>query len=586
MKENILVVDDEDIICDSMSVALKMAGYKVETAKNGQEAFDKIMNANNKKKAAIDLIVTDILMPNVNGLELIENIHDNKISIPVIVISGDSDKNTVVKLLRKGCADYLDKPFEPEDLVRSVKNVFGKQHIQTNECKCMQEKISSNQDAMIGIPERELLHSKLSLTLDSARKNEQKFAILFLGLDRFNKINSNLGHHIGHKLIEIVKKRLKRNMRKKETIAHLCSDEFVILIPQIKNYDCVTKIAKRILRIFDQSILIEDHEIFISCSIGVSIYPDNGEEPEVLMKNAYSAMYSAKKSGGNNFQFYKLDMNVQSFKRLILENRLRKALKQNEFVVHYQPLVDLSTGIISGMEALIRWNCPGLGLISPNEFIPIAEETGMIRDIGDWVLRTACEENKKLQKAGHFPLSLSVNLSARQFQQKILIESITQILYEIEFDPELLVLELTENVLLENIKEAIDILSKIKSIGIKIAMDDFGVGYSSLRFLKCLPINILKIDRTFLHDLECKKDDAVIIKAIIEMAHGLNYKVVAEGVTKKEQVRFLQEHKCDLMQGFYFSPPLPADEFNKLLHSKKKLKLTDPRSMQSLQQLS
>ncbi len=429
------------------------------------------------------------------------------------------------------------------------------------------EACQSRHNSLTGLPNRQLFSKILSVAINQAKNKKQKLAVVLLGLDRFRKINNSLGHAAGDKLLEAVAKRLKDATRNKDNIAHLYGNEFAILISQIENRYNVTMILKRILESFESPLLLEGYEFFVTFSIGIGIYPDDGYEPETLMKKVDTAMDRAGKLGGNNFKFCKSEMNAKDFEKVMLGNRLYRALKQNEFLLHYQPQVDLQTGKINGMEALIRWNCPGLGLVPPGEFIPIVEESGLIVPIGEWVLQTACKQNQAFHKNGSLPLKVAVNLSACQFQQENLLEIILQVLKDTALDPDLLELELTESAIMKNAAGAIEILSKIKSIGINFAIDDFGTGYSSLSYLKHLPVDVLKIDRSFIQCLTTNKKDAAIVKAIIALAHSLNFKVIAEGVETKEQLEFLRENNCDSIQGHYISPPIPAEQFLKLFRN-------------------
>lgn len=429
------------------------------------------------------------------------------------------------------------------------------------------EACQSRHNSLTGLPDRQLFSEILSVAIDQAKSKKQKLAVVLLELDRFRKINNSLGHAAGDKLLEAVAKRLKAATRNKDNIAHLYGNEFAILMPQIENRDNVIIILKRILESFKSALLLEGYEFFVTFSTGIGIYPDDGYEPETLMKKVDAAMYKAKKLGGNNFKFCKSEMNAKSFEKVMLGNRLYRALKQNEFLLHYQPQVDLQTWKITGVEALIRWNCPGLGFIPPIEFIPVVEESGLIGPISEWVLKTACKQNQAFNKNGLLPLKVAVNLSAYQFQQENLFEIILQVLKDTALDPNLLDLELTESAVMGSAAEAIETLSKIKSIGISLSIDDFGTGYSSLSYLKHFPIDVLKIDRSFIQYLSTNKKDAAIVKTIIALGHSLNFKVIAEGVEKKEQLEFLRKNNCDSIQGYYISPPIPAEQFLKFIRN-------------------
>lgn len=465
--------------------------------------------------------------------------------------------------------------------IESLRDKFGNTNLCTAVVSCATDKkrdhehanIQVNYDPLTGLPNQQLFYDRLSLAINHTEGTEEKLVVMILDVDRFRKINSSLGHKVGDKLLQAIAGCFKRCVRSVDTVFRLHGDKFGILVPQIQNQDNSAIIAKRIIKTLESAILFEGYEFFLTVSIGIGIYPVDGDEPKTLMENAWSATDKAKSLGGNRFQFYKMRKNNQSFEKLALENRLYRALKQNEFILYYQPLIDFSSGKIYGMEALLRWNCPECGLVPPGEFIPVAEETGLIVPIGDWVLHAACEQNQEFQKAGYPTICVSVNISPNQFHQENLLKAVEQVLGDTGLDPNLLELELTESAVMKNAEQAVDTLSKMKSMGVKLSIDDFGTGFSSLNYLKRFPLDTLKIDRSFVQFLTTNKDDAAIVKTIIVMAHSLNFKVIAEGVEKNEQVIFLRKHACDAMQGYLFSPPVPANEFAEILKNKRVLEL-------------
>jgi predicted signal transduction protein with EAL and GGDEF domain len=372
---------------------------------------------------------------------------------------------------------------------------------------------------------------------------------------------------MGDRLLQKVAERLRISAHRGETVARFEGDEFALLLTQVGGTEGedVGAVIFQINESLKLPFLIDEHELFITVSIGISLYPDDGADAPTLLKNADAALYRAREQGGDNYQFYTADMNAKAMKRLTLENSLRRALERSEFEVYYQPVLDINTRKIVGVEALLRWHHPELGLVQPAEFIPLAEDTGMIVPIGEWVLRTACAQSKSWQSAGFAPLSLAVNLSARQFQQQNLSEVVVRILRETGLDPRDLELELTESSIMKNAEWAVRTLSELKAMGVKIAIDDFGTGYSSLGYLKRLPIDTLKIDRSFVSDVTTDPDDAALVMAIITLAHNLGLKVIAEGVDSEEQLRFLHLLRCDEWQGYFFSKPLPVEAFEELL---------------------
>lgn len=427
----------------------------------------------------------------------------------------------------------------------------------------------AHHDGLTDLPNRVLLMDRLSQALTRAPWHKRLVAVLFLDLDHFKRINDTLGHNIGDRLLKDVAARLLTCVRAGDTIARLGGDEFAIVLSDVAQPQDVPKITQKILDALSRPFKLVARQLFITTSIGISLYPDDGQEADTLLKNADAAMYRAKEHGRNNYQFFLSDMNVQATERLALETALHSAVTREEFLLHYQPLVDLRTGKIIGMEALLRWQSPEHGLVSPAQFIPVAEESGLIVPIGQWVLRTACAQNKAWQAEGLPPVRVAVNLSARQFQQENLVETITEVLRETGLDPNALELELTESIMQDT--AAIQTLRQLKELGVEISIDDFGTGYSSLSYLKRLPINTLKIDQSFVRNMTTDKDDAVIAKTIIGLAHSLHLKAIAEGVETIEQLEFLRSHGCDRIQGYLFSRPLPAHDATKLLAEGKRL---------------
>lgn len=427
-------------------------------------------------------------------------------------------------------------------------------------------------DSLTDLPNRALFRDRLKQAIAQAQRQNNILGVLFLDLDRVKVINDSLGHHIGDQLLKSVAERLKESVRECDTVARMGGDEFTILLPDILGIDSITRISKKILESLHPPFHFDGHQLFITASIGISVYPFDSKDAGTLMKNADTAMYKAKNLGRNNFQFFTPDMKDEAYEQLTLEHDLRRALEHEEFVVHYQPQINIASGKITGMEALVRWQHPELGLIYPKQFIPWAEESGLIVPLGKWVLQKACEQNKKWINAGFPPLRVSVNLSTKQFNEKGVVKSIAEILSLTGLAADYLEIEITESTVMEQMTTSFSVPHELKAMGIRLAIDDFGTGYSSLTYLKKLPVNTLKMDQSFVQDLTSDPNDAAIALAVINLGHGLDLRVLAEGVETEQQLDFLKKNKCDGIQGFLFSPPLSADEFTVLLEEKRGLK--------------
>ncbi len=420
-------------------------------------------------------------------------------------------------------------------------------------------------DTLTRLPNRMLLQDRLGQVLAKAKRERQRAAILFLDLDRFKLINDSLGHAAGDNLLKVVAARLNDCVRRSDTVARLGGDEFIIVLPSVPQTEDVTLIAQKVLDSLAHPVDLDGQEVFTSTSIGIAMYPADGRDVDSLIRCADMAMYRAKETGRNSYRFFSAEMNQQMVQRLAMETGLRHALDRGELQLHYQEQTDLASGKITGMEVLLRWQHPDLGLLAPADFIDLAEETGLILPIGEWVLRTACAQNRSWQEAGLAPMRIAVNLSARQFNHHRLVDTVTMILEETRLSPKWLELELTENLLSNDIEATVAQLQNLKKIGVSLAIDDFGTGFSSLRNLKQLPIDRLKIDHSFLQGLGSGADSSAIIKTIIGMAHNLGPRVIAEGVETNQQRDFLQQNGCDEIQGYFFSRPVSKEEFHKLL---------------------
>ncbi len=416
----------------------------------------------------------------------------------------------------------------------------------------------AHHDTLTNLPNRLLFQDRLRHAISKARRMQQIMALLFLDLDRFKNINDSLGHEVGDQVLQEVAKRLTNIVRESDTLARLGGDEFVIALEQNTESREITIVAQKILQTLSTAFHIDAHELYITASIGISLYPDNGLTSEALMKTADVAMYRAKEKGRNNFQFFTSDMNERAHEALFLENNLRKAIDNRELALHYQPQVEISSGKTTGMEALVRWHHPKHGVIPPNKFIPMAEETGLIIPLGKWVINTACRQTMQWQQAGFPPCKVAVNISPRQFRQSNLVKTVEQALAESGLAANWLELEITENVLIEDATQTIAIMEALNALGVSLAIDDFGTGYSSLSYLHRFPLSKLKIDQSFVQSIGGPAGNHAIVEAIIALARALDLEVIAEGIENQAQIAFLMERGCVYGQGFYFSRPLPV----------------------------
>jgi diguanylate cyclase (GGDEF)-like protein/PAS domain S-box-containing protein len=423
----------------------------------------------------------------------------------------------------------------------------------------------AHHDALTGLPNRVLLYDRMDQLVHRALRGVGRFSLLFIDLDRFKNVNDTLGHKVGDRLLRVVAQRISGCVREGDTVARIGGDEFVVLLTDSDSPRTVAHVAQKVLDSLARPFDLDGYELYITPSIGICVYPDDGEDAQTLMSNADAAMYHAKDTGRNNFQFFTRQMSIAAHHRLALENELRHAVDRNELVLYYQPQIDLRTGDIVGFEALLRWNHPERGMVLPSAFIPIAEETGLINRIGEWVLSRACEQAHAWQEAGHPGLQVSVNCSAQQFRRDEYVGTIEATMHANKLPASCLELEITESVIMQHTEQVLVRLKQLHDLGVQLSLDDFGTGYSSLSYVKRFPIQKLKIDQTFVRDITADPDDAAIVTAIVAMAHSLGLVVMAEGVETRQQLAFLKALKCDQAQGYYFSPPVPAAEFEALL---------------------
>lgn len=556
---DILLVENDDRDSAAIEAHLGEEGRDWFTLRRATRLSDALRRLSEE---TFDVVLLDLNLPDSRGVSTVSQVREMALMTPIVALSDTNDEVLENQTIQNGAQEYLIKGKAGQTgdtIVRTIRYAI--------ELKKMEERLRhmSHYDSMTNVANRPFLYDRLELALARARRYDRILAVLILDLDHFKAINDTLGHMIGDRLLKRVAERLTGCLRANDTVARLGGDEFAVLLSELTEPEDVTKVVAKFMTEFKKPSIIDDHELFVSVSIGSSVYPSDGDDAETLLKNADSAVQRAKQMGRNNHQFYSPVMNAKASRNLQMGNALRRAVEREEFTLAYQPQVDMENERLVGVEALIRWKHPGWGNIPPIEFIPLAEETGLIFPIGDWVLKTACAQARAWQDAGLPRIRVGVNLSNRQFSQENLVHTITRVLEEEKLDPSYLELELTESTFMHNEEDALATLAALKEMGVHIAIDDFGTGYSSLRYLKRFPIDILKIDRSFVQDIPRVAEDAAIVEAIIAMAKSLGVRVIAEGVETSEQLAFLLAHGCSLMQGYYLSRPIDAKAMTRLL---------------------
>jgi diguanylate cyclase (GGDEF)-like protein len=547
-QKKILIVEDESIIAEDISDSLISLGYRITgMVYSGEEAIEAAA------KCRPDLVLMDVnLQGEIDGITAAAEIR-SRFQIPVVYLTAYADENTLRRVNATKPFGYIVKPFEEKNLHTTIQLALHRHEY----------------DSLTNLPNRSLLREQLNQVLDKQKELPAMIPVITLSLDRINRINSTLGHDIGDSVLCKVAQRLSNCRENINIVARLEAAEFAIVIQPVTEKQDAAKIAQNILDIVAQPMIVKGSELYLTASIGISLSPSDASDGDQLLKNAYTAMYNSQQQGGNNYQFYMAKVANSSINIFTQETCLRNALKRSEFEVYYEPQIEIKTGKIIGAEALVRWNHPERGRVSPGEFIPMAEEMGLIAPLGEWVLETACRQTKAWQTQGLPPLRVAVNLSARQFEQKNLTERVSQILRETNLDPKCLELELTEGLILQDETAAHQAFTVWRDMGIRIAIDDFGTGYSSLSYPKRFPFDAIKIDKSFIRDIADDRQNAAITIAIIQMAHYMNMTVIAEGVENESELAFLCAHGCDEIQGYFFSPALPRAEFEALLKSDK-----------------
>ncbi|MBD2039099.1 GGDEF domain-containing response regulator [Microcoleus sp. FACHB-672] len=598
-QKDILIVDDTPENLRLLSTMLNGQGYNVRKALSGQMALTAVQTL------VPDLILLDIKMPVMDGYEVCEKLKAEleTSKIPVIFLSASNEAINKVQAFAVGGADYITKPFQIEEVLVRVQNQLALraaeiQNQQLNilleervrerthqlevtnqelkreiiERKLLEDKLlkMAHYDALTSLPNRVLFMERLEQTLNYAKQySHYQFAVLFLDCDRFKVVNDSLGHLAGDELLVALARRVEGLLSKNDTIARLGGDEFAFLLTEVEALNCATQVAGRILKAFSLPFPLKRQEVFINASIGIALGNCSYEQPEHLLRDADTAMYRAKTSGKGQYRVFEPAMHDAAVESLHLETDLRRAVNQQELILHYQPIIALNTGTIVGFEALVRWHHRQRGLIPPGAFIPLAEETGLINPIGTWVLREACRQLHLWNQARltKYPLTMSVNLSVRQFAQPDLIEQIDQILKETQLDPHTIKLEITESVIMDNAKSAANVLQKLRERHIELSIDDFGTGYSSLSYLHSFPVDNLKIDRAFVRHMDGNPDNLGLVPAIMSIAEAFKMNVIAEGIETGEQLAQLRNLNCSFGQGYLFSKPLAEKQATDLIIS-------------------
>ncbi|MGB5324990.1 MAG: EAL domain-containing protein [Pseudomonadales bacterium] len=572
----VMMVDDEPIMMELVETYLQEHGY------NNFVAVDRSSEAMQKlEKSAPDLLLLDLNMPEVSGFEILEAVRSSREykHLPVIVLTSSTDAESKLKALELGATDFLAKPVDPSELILRLRNILT--------VKAYQDRLE-NYDDLTGLPNRKLFLDRLSWVLEKQLVERGGLAVLTVALDRFKQVNDSLGPKVGDQILKLVAERLVATLRAINTengseeqrawsnISRLSGDEYAVVLPGVLHASESSGVGRRILASFENPFTVAGQEIYLTASIGIAHAPEDGEDSDLLLKAATAATAYAKSDGGNQSRFYAKEINEEARKRLRLEGDLRRAREENQLSLHYQPKINALTGRIVGAEALLRWRHPELGNLPPVQFIPMAEDTGLIIPIGDWILAEACKQAAAWRAQGLGDIKVSVNVSAKQFRHALLASAVLEALGSAGLPPELLVIEITESLVMDDIDAKLLILNELRGLGVSLSMDDFGTGYSSLSYLQRLPIDELKIDRSFLVDIPGNSGGLSIVKAIIALAKSLELSTVAEGVERHEQVDTLVELGCSIIQGWYFAKAMPAGEFVEFAHS-----IQDPSSQRA-----
>ena len=548
----ILLADDDPSIRLMIRHVLESEEYDIVEAADGLEAIKAV------EKHHPAIILLDAVMPGLDGFSTCEQIKDKGFAdIPVIMITGLDDDASVERAYDVGAIDFITKPIKWAVLKHRVKSVVSR--------VIAERKVSllAYRDSLTDLPNRMLFADRLEQALVRAERHRESVALMVIDIDDFKLVNDSFGHDAGDKLIRAVGQMLSKSLRRADTVARLGGDEFAVIVEGISGAEDAIAIADNLTTMLEHNVKLDEQETFTSASVGIAVYPEDGREARTLLKNADTAMFRAKEKGRGNFQFYKPEMSVTAMERLDLENSMRKALENDELILCYQPTVDLHKNDVDGVEALVRWQHPEKGVIKPIDFIPVAEDCGLILPIGEWMIESVCKQLRAWEDAGLSGQNVSINISPRQFRDQDVVGLFREHLADNNIEASAITVEITESTLIENLGEAERTLRELHEMGMRLALDDFGTGFASLAYLKDFPVDIVKIDQSFIEGIPENEDDCTIVNAIAGLTRGLKLKLLAEGVENARQLDMLKGLGCQLGQGFYWSKALPADQYER-----------------------
>ncbi len=588
----ILIIDDEEPIRNLLKDLLSPEN-NCTTVGSAEDALAILKGVN------FNLVISDINMGGISGLDLVPLVLEQTPDTVVVMISGQQTIDSAIEAMRAGAFDYITKPLDLRHVETAVRRAVAhhqllkeKRRYENHLEDLIKERTAEIEhlayhDGLTDLPNRVLFADRCTQALAIEQRNQNLVAVMLVSIDRFQKVTESLGHAAGDAVLTQAAARLQGCVTNGDTVARFEGDEFALLLTHVAETGDLAEVARTISEVFKPPFRLGEQDVCVTASMGIGLFPFNGQDTNTILRNAVAALYRAKRLGGNNYQFYAADMNAMALKRLALETSMRRAIENDEFVTYYQPVVNLAAREVVGSEALVRWQHPELGLLPPARFIGLAEDTGLILDIGDFVIRAACAQTRAWQERGLSGLRIAVNVSARHFRQEDFLDRLMEILGQTRLDPTCLELELTETSIMENTDSAVALLTQIRGLGIKVAIDDFGTGYSSLSYLKHLPIDIVKLDRSFVKGATADPDDAALVMAIVTLAHNLKLKVIAEGVETDEQVTFLRLLRCDEAQGFLFGKPMPPAVFESsvIVDPKRKLHVLSNSSRRDMKGL-